>query len=215
MLGNKEVAAMIRRAASEIRAAADELSRLDSATGDGDHGSAMLRSMAAAEKALDEAGPSAGPKDALFQAGWAVMSAAGGATGPLLGSLLMGLSEGFGNRRQLDARGAAAALEAALASVRKQTKAQPGDKTMMDALVPAVTAMRQAADAGASIPAALAKAAEAAAKGAESTKTMQARFGRARNLGERSIGSIDAGAKSMSILLAGFAAALAKAPGKD
>ncbi len=205
---------MIRRAASEIRAAVDELSRLDSATGDGDHGSAMLRSMAAAEKAVAETGQAASPKDLLFQAGWAVMSEAGGATGPLLGSLLMGLSEGFGDRTQLDAPGTAAAFEAALASVRKQTKAQPGDKTMMDALIPAVTAMRQAADAGATIPAALAKAAEAAAKGAESTKAMQARFGRARNLGERSIGSIDAGAKSMSILLAAFAAALAKAPGK-
>jgi len=208
MIGSHEVAAMIRRAASDIRAAADELSRLDSATGDGDHGLAMLRSMAAAEKALAEAGQDASPKDLLFQAGWAVMSEAGGATGPLLGSLLMGLSEGFGERAQLDAPATASAFEAALAGVRKQTKAQPGDKTMMDALVPAVTAMRQAADGGASIPAALAKAAEAAANGAESTKAMQARFGRARNLGERSIGSVDAGAKSMSILLAGFAAAV-------
>jgi dihydroxyacetone kinase-like protein len=208
MIGSQELAAMIRRAASEIRAAVDELSRLDSATGDGDHGSAMLRSMAAAEKALDEAGQSASPKDLLFQAGWAVMSQAGGATGPLLGSLLMGLGEGFGDKTQLDAPGTAAAFEAALAGVRKQTKAQPGDKTMMDALVPAVTAMRQAADAGEGLPAALAKAAAAAAKGAESTKAMRARFGRARNLGERSIGSVDAGAKSMSILLAAFAAAV-------
>ena len=208
MLGYQELAAMIRRAASEIRAAVDELSRLDSATGDGDHGSAMLRSMAAAEKAVADAGQAASPKDLLFQAGWAVMSEAGGATGPLLGSLLMGLSEGFGDHAQLDAPGTASAFEAALAGVRKQTKAQPGDKTMMDALVPAVTAMRHAADAGATIPAALAMAAAAAANGAESTKTMQARFGRARNLGERSIGSIDAGAKSMSILLAAFAAAV-------
>ena len=199
---------MIRRAASDIRAAADELSRLDSATGDGDHGSAMLRSMDAAEKALAEAGESASPKDVLFQAGWAVMSAAGGATGPLLGSLLMGLSEGFGDNPRLDAAGTASAFEAALANVRKQTKAQPGDKTMMDALVPAVTAIREAAGAGESIPAALAQAAEAAAKGAESTVTMQARFGRARNLGERSIGSIDAGARSMALLLASFAAAI-------
>ena len=199
---------MIRRAASDIRAAADELSRLDSATGDGDHGSAMLRSMDAAEKALAEAGESASPKDVLFQAGWAVMSAAGGATGPLLGSLLMGLSEGFGDNPRLDAAGTASAFEAALANVRKQTKAQPGDKTMMDALVPAVTAIREAAGAGETIPAALAQAAEAAAKGAESTVTMQARFGRARNLGERSIGSIDAGARSMALLLASFAAAI-------
>lgn len=199
---------MIRRAASDIRAAVDELSRLDSATGDGDHGLAMCRSMDAAEKALAEAGEAASPKDVLFQAGWGVMSAAGGATGPLLGSLLMGLSEGFGEKSHLDAAGTASAFEAALASVAKQTKAQPGDKTMMDALVPAVTAMREAADAGASIPDALERAAEAAAKGAEATVTMQARFGRAKNLGERSIGSVDAGARSMALLLAGFAAAI-------
>lgn len=199
---------MIHRAASDIRGAVDELSRLDSATGDGDHGSAMLRSMDAAEKALAEAGESASPKDVLFQAGWAVMSAAGGATGPLLGSLLMGLSEGFGEKTQLDTAGMASAFEAALASVAKQTKAQPGDKTMMDALVPAVTAIRQAASAGESIPAAMEQAATAAATGAESTKTMQARFGRAKNLGERSIGSVDAGARSMALLLAGFAAAM-------
>jgi len=199
---------MIRRAAADVRAAVDELSRLDSATGDGDHGAAMLRAMGAAEKAVAEAGESASPTDLLFQAGWGVMSAAGGATGPLLGSLLMGLSEGFGKKSRLDAAGTASAFEAALASVGKQTKAQPGDKTMMDALVPAVTALREAADAGESIPAALAQAAEAAAKGAESTRTMQARFGRAKNLGQRSIGSVDAGARSMALLLAGFAAAL-------
>jgi len=208
MIGSQELAAMIRRAAADIKANVDELSRLDSATGDGDHGSAMLRSMTAARKAVDEADPAASPKDVLHQAGWGVMSEAGGCTGPLLGSLLMGLGEGFGDASALDGPGTAAAFEAALAGVQKQTKAKPGDKTMMDALVPAVAAMRQAADAGAGPGEILAAAAKAAGEGAEATKTMQARFGRARNLGERSIGSIDAGAKSMSILLAGFAAAV-------
>ncbi|MCP4532781.1 MAG: dihydroxyacetone kinase subunit L [Delftia sp.] len=186
----------------------DELSQLDAAIGDGDHGAAMLRSMTAAEQAVTDAGADAAPRELLFQAGWAVMSQAGGATGPLLGSMFMGLSDGFGDRAELDAPGTAAAFEAALANVQKQTKAQPGDKTMIDALVPAVTAMRQAADAGASVSDALAQAARAAQQGAESTCQMRARFGRASNLGDRSIGTVDAGARSMSILLAGFAAAM-------
>ena len=199
---------MIRRAAADIEAAELELSKLDSATGDGDHGSAMRRSMAAAVSAVDEADASARPKEILHKAGWGVMSDAGGVTGPLLGSLLIGLGEGFADKAQLDAPGTAGAFEAALAGVRRQTKAAPGDKTMMDALVPAVTQMRSAADAGADIPAVLAAGAAAAAEGAEATRDMQARFGRAKNLGERSIGNIDAGAKSMAILLAGFAAAV-------
>lgn len=199
---------MVRRAAADIIAAEDELSKLDSATGDGDHGSAMKRSMTAAVSAVDEAGDAAGPKDMLHKAAWGVMSDAGGCTGPLLGSLLMGLGEGFGDAASLDASGTAAAFEAALASVQRQTKAAPGDKTMMDALVPAVTQMRSAADGGANVTDVLAAAAEAAAKGAEATRDMQARFGRAKNLGERSIGNIDAGARSMAIMLAGFAAAV-------
>jgi dihydroxyacetone kinase-like protein len=208
MIGSLELAAMIRRAAADIEAAEQELSLLDSATGDGDHGSAMKRSMAAAVSAVDEAGDSAGPKEILHKAGWGVMSDAGGCTGPLLGSLLVGLGEGFAGEAQLDAAGTAAAFEAALASVQRQTKAAPGDKTMMDALVPAVAQMRSAADAGADASGVLAAGAEAAAKGAEATRDMQARFGRAKNLGERSIGHLDAGAKSMAIMLAGFAAAV-------
>ena len=202
---------MIRRAASDIRAAADELSRLDSATGDGDHGSAMLRSMGAAEKAVAEAGESASPKDVLFQAGWGVMSAAGGATGPLLGSLLMGLSEGFGDNPRLDAAGTAAAFEAALANVRKQTKAQPGDKTLVDALVPAIAALETAAEGGADVAAALAQAADAAAQGAQATADMQARFGRAKSIGEASKGHPDPGATSMSLIFKGFAEAVGSA----
>jgi len=199
---------MIHQAAADIKAAVDELSKLDSATGDGDHGSAMMRSMTAACKAIDAAEDSAKPKDILHQVGWGVMSDAGGCTGPLLGSMLMGLGDGFADKAELDAPATAAAFESALASLQKQTKAQPGDKTMMDAIVPAVTEMRNAADAGGGVSEVLAAGARAAAAGAEATSAMQARFGRAKNLGERSIGSVDAGARSMSILLAGFATAV-------
>ena len=118
------------------------------------------------------------------------------------------MSESVGGKARIDGAGLASALEAALASVRKQTKAQVGDKTMMDALVPAIQAVRAATDAGASPAEALAKAAAAAEAGAASTKDMRARFGRAKNLGDRSIGSPDPGATSMSLIFKGFAEAL-------
>ena len=190
-------------AVASIRANHQHLSRLDSATGDGDHGTAMLRSMEAIEKAAREAGGSS-PKDLLFQAGWEVMSAAGGATGPLLGSFLMGLSEGFGDAAELDAAGAAGAFEKALAAVRKQSKAQPGDKTMLDAMIPAVEAFRAAVDGSADIARALQEAAAAAGAGAEATRNMLAKFGKARNLGDRTLGHADPGATSIACIFQGF-----------
>ena len=95
-------------------------------------------------------------------------------------------------------------FEAGLAGVRRQSKAQVGDKTLMDALLPAVDAIRQAADEGKSIKQALQKAAEAAEKGANSTKEFRARFGRAKNIGDRAIGFQDPGATSMALIFLGF-----------
>ena len=146
---------MIQGAVDSVRANHDSPSKLDSATGDGDHGAAMLRSVEAVAKALKDGAASA-PKDLLYNIGWAVMHAAGGATGPLLGSLFVGLSEGLGEQADVDTAGLAGMFEAALASVQKQTKARPVDKTMMDALVPAVAAIRAVAGAavGVEVPSA-------------------------------------------------------------
>ena len=141
--------------------------------------------------------------------GWAVLGVDGGASGPLLGMFFLGMSEAVGEGAAVDAKGVAAMFEGGLKSLQQQTKAVVGDKTMMDALMPAVTALRGAADGGASVAAAMAKAAEAAEVGAASTKDLQARFGRARNLGERSKGYQDPGATSLSLLLRGMADALA------
>jgi phosphoenolpyruvate---glycerone phosphotransferase subunit DhaL len=99
-------------------------------------------------------------------------------------------------------------FETGLAGVRRQSKAQIGDKTIMDALLPAVEAVRQAADGAKSIKEALREAAEAAEKGAVSTKEFQARFGRAKNLGDRTIGHQDPGATSMALIFQGFFEAL-------
>ncbi|MCP4691992.1 MAG: dihydroxyacetone kinase subunit L [Desulfobacterales bacterium] len=137
-----------------------------------------------------------------------VMCIDGGAAGPLLGSLFMGMSDGVADATELDCNGLAAMFEAGLAGLRKQTRARAGDKTMMDALEPAVAAMRAASDAGRPIAEAFSESAAAADKGALATKDRLARFGRAKNLGDRSLGRQDPGAASIALMFSGFADAL-------
>jgi len=207
-IGYDTVVRMIRSAAEQIRANRDELSRMDAAIGDGDHGMTIARAMDIAEKVID-ASNGTEVKAMLTDVGWGVMGVDGGATGPLLGSLFMGMSDGITEQDDaIDCQVMAAMFEAGLAGVRKRTKAQVGDKTMMDALVPAVDAIREAADSGKSVREALCNAAQAAEKGALSTKDIKARFGRAKNMGERTIGFQDPGATSMSLLFKGFAQGL-------
>jgi dihydroxyacetone kinase-like protein len=202
-IGIDDIGRMIRSAADKIRANRDELSKLDSAIGDGDHGTTIARAMGIAEKVIEESEKKE-LKGLLKDVGWGVMGVDGGATGPLLGSFLMGLNNGVGEKDVIDCPTLAVMFEAGLAGVRRQSKAQIGDKTMMDALLPAVDAIRQAADGGKSIKEALQNAAEAAENGAISTKDFQARFGRAKNIGERTIGCQDPGATSMALIFQGF-----------
>jgi dihydroxyacetone kinase-like protein len=202
-----DVGRMIRSAADKIRANRDKLSKLDSAIGDGDHGTTISRAMGIAEKVIEES-EKKDLKGLLKDVGWGVMGVDGGATGPLLGSFLMAMGNGIGEQDTIDCPTLAAMFEAGLAGVRRQSKAQIGDKTMMDALLPAVDAIRKAADEGKSIKEALANAAEAAEKGAVSTKEFKAHFGRAKNLGERTIGFQDPGATSISLIFRGFSDAL-------
>jgi len=207
-LAYDDVVRMLRGAAAKIRDGHETLSRLDAATGDGDHGTSMRRAMEALEQAIRDA---SGRRIAalLHDVGWAIVSAGGGATGPLLGTFFMGMSEPAGGRETLDAPALADLFEAALADVRAQTKAKPGDKTMLDAMVPAVEALRAAAAEGQGPADAMARAAQVAEAGAAATTAMQARFGKAKNLGPRSVGSADPGATSMSFIFRGFADALA------
>ena len=202
-IGIEDIGRMIRSAADKIRANRDELSKLDSAIGDGDHGTTIARAMTIAEKHIEESDKK-DLKGLLKDVGWGVMGVDGGATGPLLGSFLMGLSNGIGEENEIDSTSMVAMFEAGLAGVRRQSKAQVGDKTMMDALLPAIDAIRQSIDAGKSIKQALQNAAEAAEKGAVSTKEFKARFGRARNLGDRTIGFQDPGATSIALIFDGF-----------
>ncbi len=199
-IGYPRLVAMLRQAAGCVRAEESELSRLDSFGGDGDHGTTMVRAMSKLEEAIDAAaGEDA--KALLNDVGWAIMGVDGGATGPLLGSLFMAMGEGA-PEGAIDAPTFAAMLEAGLAGVRKNTRATPGDKTMIDALVPAVEAFAAAATNG--VDGALEAAADAAAAGAESTKELAARFGRAKNLGEKSKGERDPGAASMALIFRGL-----------
>jgi dihydroxyacetone kinase-like protein len=199
---------MLRAAAARVDAEVATLSRLDSVCGDGDHGTTMKRAIGNAVQAADGAA-AGGDLPALVEAvAWAVLGTDGGATCPLFGSVFLGLSEGLRSVQSHDTVGVAAAFEAGLAAVRKQTPAQPGDKTMIDALLPAVEMLRKAASEGADLPAALARAADAAEAAAKATAPMRARLGRARNLGDRSIGSPDPGATSVGLLFRGFADAM-------
>lgn len=207
-VGCDEFKHMMAGAVAAIKANHERLSTLDSAVGDGDHGVTMLRAAAHAEDAITQAA-SADLKSLVFDIGWALLNLDGGATGPLLGSLFMGMSEGI-TTDPLDGPGLASMFEAGLVAVRQQTKAQVGDKTMMDALVPAVEALRRTADEERSIEAMLSAAAAAAEAGAVATKDMVARFGRSRNLGERTLGTPDPGATSMALLFHGFYVGLAQ-----
>jgi len=195
---------MIHAAAAAIRENCDELSRLDAAIGDGDHGTSMLRAVEAASKAADAA---QGDFKALCtKVAWDVMGIDGGSTGPLLGSLFMGMAPAGAGTEELEPAAVASMFEAGLAKLLKQSKAQVGDKTMVDALVPAVEALKANADKG--LAAMFEAAAACAAAGAGSTKDFVARFGRARNLGDRVIGHPDPGATSIAYIFGGFAGSL-------
>jgi dihydroxyacetone kinase-like protein len=178
-----------------------ELSELDAAIGDGDHGTNMDRGMQAAVANL--AGDTVG--DLIKQVGMTLVSTVGGASGPLYGTFFLRFATTAGAVTELDARQFAAAMRAGLEGVVARGKAEPEDKTMFDALAPAVAALEQGGD---SLSDTLAAAANAADKGRDATIEMLARKGRASYLGERSVGHQDPGATSAALLLRAAASTL-------
>lgn len=201
--------AMIAAATEQIRGCVDELSALDSAVGDGDHGQTMLRAMEAAQRA---GAATDGDLGQVLQAvGWEVMGIDGGATGPLLGSLFLGMAQEAAGQGQLNAARTARMIAGGASHLCSQTPARPGDKTMLDALLPAVEALKQSAESSPDIALGMSRAADAAAGGALATRDMQARLGRARHLGARTLGHADPGATSMAMIFRGFAQALGAA----
>ena len=201
-----QVCQMLLAAVEQIRANHEQLSRLDAAVGDGDHGSTILRCMEAVSKAIADA-PGNELKPLLAKISWDVMDCDGGSTGPLLGSWFMGMSAAAGEAAELDCTALVAMMNGGILKLAKQSRAVVGDKTMMDAFLPALDALLAAAPSG-DIRLALRQAAAAAAEGAEATKQFRAKFGRARNLGERVIGHVDPGAVSVSLIFKGFSEAL-------
>ncbi|MFE4356323.1 MULTISPECIES: dihydroxyacetone kinase subunit DhaL [unclassified Kitasatospora] len=189
--------AWVRAIAAAVEKERARLTDLDSAIGDGDHGSNLQRGFAAALTALDGLQP-AGPGAVLTKTGTTLISKVGGASGPLYGKAFRAIGAALPD--PADPAAVAEALSAGLDAIRLLGKAAPGDKTIVDAWTPAVAAFRATAATGADLPTAAAAAAEAAEQGARDTIPLQARKGRASYLGERSIGHQDPGATSTALV---------------
>jgi dihydroxyacetone kinase-like protein len=179
----------------------DRLTDLDAAIGDGDHGANMHRGVQAAVAALDELEPATA--SALFtKVGMTMVSTVGGASGPLFGTLFLRLGASLGEASEVSVAEFATGLRAGLEGVVARGKAEAGDKTLFDALAPAVTALETAISVGADKGTALKLAESAAADGRDRTIPMLARKGRASYLGERSVGHQDPGATTIALLMA-------------
>jgi phosphoenolpyruvate---glycerone phosphotransferase subunit DhaL len=198
-----EFVAMMLGAIQQVKDGEKYLSKLDSVCGDGDHGITMARAVDHLKVVLTE-GKRIDLKSLVYELGWTLLGIDGGATGPLLGSLFLGMSETLEGKQSLDAVDLAQMFEEGLSSVQRQTKARVGDRTMIDALTPAVSALRNGANNGESISDILRSAAESARRGAVSTRDMVARFGKAKFSGERLSGHQDAGATSIAMIFCGF-----------
>jgi dihydroxyacetone kinase-like protein len=202
--GYEQVTDWVRRFAAEVAARKDELTKLDQAIGDGDHGTNMDRGLRKAVEKLDAVeGDDIGA--ALKAVGMALVSSVGGAGGPLYGTFFLQAGQSAAGRSEFDAEGFAAAVRAGVEGVQNRGKAEPEDKTMVDALLPAVAALEQ----GGGVAEAAARAADAAEEGMRATVDLVARKGRASYLGERSRGHQDPGATSSALMMRAAAEAFA------
>ena len=189
----------IELAAADVAEQRDYLVDLDRAIGDGDHGENMDRGFKAAVEALGQAQP-ASVAEVLKTVAKTLMSTVGGAAGPLYGTAFLRASKAAGDG-ELDGAGVAAVIAGALDGIQARGKATTGEKTMVDAWTPALEAARAAAESGSDPATVLEAAATAAEAGAAATEPMRATKGRASYLGERSIGHLDPGAVSTSLIL--------------
>ncbi|PWI41756.1 dihydroxyacetone kinase subunit DhaL [Streptomyces sp. ICBB 8177] len=193
-------------ATAAVEREADRLTELDSAIGDADHGTNLRRGFNAASAAVEKDPPGT-PGRVLALVGRQLIGSVGGASGPLYGTLLRGAGKQLGDAETATPEELCAALRAGLEGVARLGGASAGDKTMLDALFPAVDAMGFSLDSGAGLVAALGAARIAADEGAEATVPMLARKGRASYLGERSVGHQDPGATSSALLVTALAEA--------
>jgi dihydroxyacetone kinase-like protein len=207
-LTTEQVLAWIQRIAELIRQNREYLTQLDAAIGDADHGANMDRGFQVAVQKLGNEPPN--DVGAIFRTvGMALLSSVGGAAGPLYGTFFLELGKQLAGRTAVSAQEWATALRTAVAAVATRGQAQVGDKTMIDALAPAVEELERALAEGVSLAAAMQRAAAASAEGMRATIPLQARRGRASYLGERSVGHQDPGATSSALLLTAAAEILA------
>jgi dihydroxyacetone kinase-like protein len=201
------ISVWMNEAAAAMRAERDHLVQLDAAIGDGDHGINMTRGFDAVVQALEA--EAAAPGKMLITAGKTLVSSVGGASGPLWGSALRRAGRALGEDEAFGADRLVEALEDGLAAVKDLGQAQPGDKTMVDALEPALIALKKAVQGGKAVSVATGEAAAAAEEGMRATIPMQARRGRASYLGERSVGHQDPGATSAALIMRALERAVA------
>ena len=192
-----DLAAWVRRSAALIAGHAEELTELDAAIGDADHGANMKRGLTAAAEAV-QTGSFTSADALLKKVGATLVSTVGGASGPLHGTFFLRAGGAVAGLEALDAQALADALEAGVGGIAARGRATTGEKTMLDAWIPALEALRAQPD---DLAAGVAAAVRAAAEGREATKPMVATKGRASYLGERSAGHIDPGAASTVLLL--------------
>jgi dihydroxyacetone kinase-like protein len=176
------------------------LTNLDSALGDGDYGDSMDRGFTAAQAELSTR-PPADLLSAFQTVSSVLIRTMGGSSGPLLGTFFLRAGTACAGKSELGPSDVVALFQAGVDGIQQRGKAERGDKTMLDALLPAVDAMRAALDAGSDLAEILNRGAAAAEAGVQATKTMQARRGRASYLGDRSVGHQDAGATGAHLIL--------------
>lgn len=194
------MAAIIEGMAKKIEAEKEYLTELDNEIGDGDHGINLARGFEAVEKKLPSL--AGGDIGALLKGvGMQLVSTVGGASGPLYGTAFMKAGMACKGLTEIDGPAFVKAMEAAVDGIKMRGKATEGEKTMLDALCPALKVMQDDVAAGKSLKEALQDAVQAAEKGVEYTKTIIATKGRASYLGERSLGHQDPGATSSLYLL--------------
>ena len=205
MIDGTRIKAMFAAMADAMDEHRDALCKLDGEIGDADHGIAMAGGFGAVRKAVVELPDSASPTEVMNTAAKSFLSAVGASSGPLYATAFMRGAAAVKGKEALEAGDMSFILAAMAEGIALRGKASPGDKTMLDAWIPAADAANGATGDAATI---LTAAAEAAETGAEATKDMQASMGRAARLGERAIGHKDPGAASAALLIRAMAAAL-------
>lgn len=197
----EELAARLKRACARVTAAEALLTEIDSKFGDADHGLTMTKIAGAIAQAVDES--DGGIRSMLDDAAMAVMVLNGGSAVPLWNTWLDGMQEGAPEGEEIDVAGIQAMFARAFEALDEISGAKVGDKTMMDALIPASQAI--AAYVGEDEAGLFQAAAQAAQQGAEASKNFVSKFGRAKSYGEKTLGTPDAGATSMSLFFQGLA----------